>query len=392
MSALDGEDRLLLAVAHPVLSPLREAQLRRGLDGAVDWPALIARAERHDVAPVVCAHLCGLASAAVPAEARTALGAAARRCVATNLALRHELGRVLDALAAAEIDAMPLKGPVLADEIYPAPLLRPSVDLDVLVRAEDRRAAGRVLSGLGYARRPDVEQGADYHTIFARGGVDLELHHDVGELHVSRLDVATVWRAATPSEWDGHPIRRMTAEDALVYAAFHAVKDGLASLKALVDITLLVERHVTTLVWSALAVQLRAAHLAPVVYLALREARALLGAPVPEAFLDTLRPRFAAWRLAERLFAWRGGVLHVPDELLVGPFMATLMLLWEDTARARLRHLTRNAAPSARLRGRWVHSPLTVSPVLGYPLWVGHVVRSLIRQLATRRPPSVARS
>ena len=392
MSALDGEDRLLLAVAHPVLSPLREAQLRRGLDGAVDWPALIARAERHDVAPVVCAHLCGLASAAVPAEARTALGAAARRCVATNLALRHELGRVLDALAAAEIDAMPLKGPVLADEIYPAPLLRPSVDLDVLVRAEDRRAAGRVLSGLGYARRPDVEQGADYHTIFARGGVDLELHHDVGELHVSRLDVATVWRAATPSEWDGHPIRRMTAEDALVYAAFHAVKDGLASLKALVDITLLVERHVTTLVWSALTVQLRAAHLAPVVYLALREARALLGAPVPEAFLDTLRPRFAAWRLAERLFAWRGGVLHVPDELLVGPFMATLMLLWEDTARARLRHLTRNAAPSARLRGRWVHSPLTVSPVLGYPLWVGHVVRSLIRQLATRRPPSVARS
>jgi putative nucleotidyltransferase-like protein len=392
VSALDGEDRLLLAVAHPVLSPLREAQLRRGLDGAVDWPALIARAERHDVAPVVCAHLCGLASAAVPAEARMALGAAARRCVATNLGLRHELGRVLDALAAAEIDAMPLKGPVLADEIYPAPLLRPSVDLDVLVRAEDRPAAGRVLSGLGYARRRDAEQGADYHTIFTRGGVDLELHHDVGELHVSRLDVAAVWRAATPSEWHGHRIRRMAADDALVYAAFHAVKDGLASLKALVDITLLVERHVTTLAWSALAVQLRAAHLAPVVYLALFEARALLGAPVPEAFLDTLRPRFAAWRLAERLFAWRGGVLRVPDELLVGPFMATLMLLWEDTARARLRHLTRNAAPSARLRGRWVHSPLTMSPVLGYPLWVGHVVRSLIRQLATRRPPSVARS
>jgi hypothetical protein len=392
MTALDREDRLLLAAAHPVLSPLREAELRQGLEGGIDWPAFIARAQRHEVAPVVSTHLRALASAAVPAEARGALGVAAHRCVATNLGLRHELGRVLDAFAAAGIAAMPLKGPVLADEIYPAPLLRPSVDVDVLVRAEDRVAAGRALTVLGYARRPDAEQGADYHTIFTRGGVDLELHHDVGERHVSRLDVAAVWRAATPTRWQGHPIRRMAAEDALVYAVFHAVKDGLASLKALVDITLLVERHLTTLAWPALAARLRAAHLAPVVYLALREARALLGAPVPEAFLDTIRPRFAAWRLAERLFAWRGGVLHVPDELLVGPFMATLMLLWEDTARARLRHLTRNAAPSARLRGRWLHSPLTMSPVLGYPLWVGHVVRSLIRQLATRRPPSVARS
>ena len=31
--------------------------------------------------------------------------------------------------------------------------------------------------------------------------------------------------------------------DQLVYLAFHAAKDGLASLKALVDIALLVDRH-----------------------------------------------------------------------------------------------------------------------------------------------------
>ena len=33
--------------------------------------------------------------------------------------------------------------------------------------------------------------------------------------------------------------------------------------------------------------------------------------------------------------------LHVPDEMLVGPIMAVLMILWEDSPRGKLRHLRR---------------------------------------------------
>ena len=53
--------------------------------------------------------------------------------------------------------------------------------------------AEATLEALGYARRPDAEQGADYHTIFTARGVDVELHRDLGERHASRLDVETVW-------------------------------------------------------------------------------------------------------------------------------------------------------------------------------------------------------
>lgn len=391
MSSLDADDRLLLASAHPVLSPSRERELRSRLAEGANWPALAARAQDLGVAPTLFANLRALGGASMPGDVADALGASARACVAFNLALRHELGRVLCAFARAGLAVMPLKGPVLADELYPAPLLRPSADLDLLVRAGDCVAAARVLTDLGYVRRPDDEQGAAYHAIFTGRGVDLELHHDLGEAHVSRLDVEAIWRAAVSTRWQDAPVQRMATPHHLMYLAFHAAKDGLASLKALVDIALLVERHARALPWPVVATEARAAHVGPVVYLALREARALLGAPVPRDFLEAIRPRSPAWVLADRLFRWRGGVLHVPDDLLLGPFMAVLMLLWEDTPRARLRHLRRNVLPSASLRGRWTPSTAQASWLRWYPLWMAHAARQLLQQLAARPVGRVTR-
>lgn len=378
---LSLEDEILLAAAHPMLSAPRAARWADMLSARIDWDAVIQRADRHGVAPLVHSRVHAVPLARVPADVGDVLAARARVCVVSNLRLRHELGRLLAALARAGVAVMPLKGPVLADQLYPAPLLRPSSDLDVLVQPYDAAVARRVLEDLGYACRPDPEQGAEYHTIFTAQGVDVELHTDLGERHVSRLDVQAIWASATRSRWQGQPIWSMTVADQLLYLAFHAVKDGLASVKSLVDIALLVERHAQSLAWAELAPRVHAAHVAPVIYLALRESRRLLDTPVPDDFLDAIRPRSAAWALADRLFRWRGGVLHVPDELLVGPFMAALMLLWEDTARARLRHLRRNIVPSARLRRRWAPAPPAVSLMMWYPLCVAYAVRCFARQL-----------
>jgi len=248
----------------------------------VAWSVLVAQASRHGVAPIVHGHLRTLGTDRTPPEALDALAGAARACVALNLRLRDELSRLLAAFSRAGIPALPLKGPVLADRLYPAPLLRTAGDLDVLVPAADVLRAGRALEAIGYARSPDAEQGADYHTIYMReaGAVVVELHHDVGERHVSGLDARALWRAATRTSWRGQPVWEMALPDLLLYLAFHAVKDGLASLRALVDITLLVERHRDELPWAALAARATAAHLGPAVYLALGQARGLLGAPV----------------------------------------------------------------------------------------------------------------
>lgn len=375
----------MLAAAHPVPSPERQARLARLLASNVDWPTLITHVERHGVGALVYSRLRGLPVAEPPPEASDALAGLARTCVASNLRLRHELRRLLEAFAHAGVPVMPLKGPVLADQLYPVPALRQSSDLDVLVRPVDAAAAERVLEQLGYVRRREEEQGAAYHAILtAEGGVDVELHHDLGEAHVSRLDVHAVWASAVPGRWEAQSIWRMALPDQLLYLGFHAVKDGLASLRTLVDIALLVDRHREELRWPSLAARVTAVHLGPAIYLSLGEARRLLDARVPEPFLASIRPRHTGWRVGQALFRWRGEVLHARDDLLVGPFMAVLMLLWEDSWRAKLRHLRRNVLPSRRLQARWTSLPGPVSWLVWYPAWIAHAIRHMARQLTAR--------
>jgi len=103
----------------------------------VAWSVLVAQASCHGVAPIVHGHLRTLGTDRTPPEALDALAGAARACVALNLRLRDELSRLLAAFSRAGIPALPLKGPVLADRLYPAPLLRTAGDLDVLVPAAD---------------------------------------------------------------------------------------------------------------------------------------------------------------------------------------------------------------------------------------------------------------
>jgi hypothetical protein len=394
MGALTPEDRVLLCGARPSTpSP----ELVHHLRARLDWTTLVADADRHGVTALLHHRLATLDAAPVPATPARALGLAARACVARNLLLRHELERALGALARGGIPVLPLKGPVLADQLYPEPLLRFATDLDLLVPPDDHARAERVLEAGGYRRLPAEEQGADYHTRFGPGDgrpgrVVVELHHDLGEPHASRPDVRGIWATASEQSWRGHAIRAMAPADLLVYLCFHAAKDGLAAIRPLLDITLLLERHGDAVAWPAVIARVRQAHLATPVWLVLGQSRALLGAPVSEAVLRALRPRSAGRWLGQALFRWRGGVLHVPPSLLTGPVMAALMLLWEDAPARRLRHLRRNLLPSPTLRDRWTSGPASASWAVWYPRWLWCAVRLLARQLAARPGASGGRS
>jgi hypothetical protein len=387
IDSLAREDRILLCAAHPVLSA-EQAQLLAGLlRESLDWRRLVDAAERHGVAPLLHDHVRVLPAVEVPADLHLDLERLARACVAWNMRLRHELGHLLSIFHRAAIDVMPLKGPVLADQLYREPLLRSTEDLDVLVRPEDFAAAERVLEAGGYRRLPAQEQGAAYHTRFVAdrtvgGDLVVELHSELGEAHVSGLDVRAIWADASRAMWQGHALCSMSLPDLLLYLCVHAAKDGLASVRSLVDITLLAQRHGSAIRWDDLAARVKAAHIAAPVYLALAESRGLLGAPVPAEFLDAIRPRHPTWRLAQALFRWRGGVMHVPEDLLVGPVMALLMLLWEDTPRRKIRHLRRNLIPSPALRGRWTCLP--ASWPLWYPVWIWRATRHAAAQVVAR--------
>ena len=104
--------------------------------------------------------------------------------------INYELERLKETLEEAEIPFIPLKGSVIR-KYYPEPWMRPSCDIDILVREEDlKRAKKAICEKLGYAF-----EGRHYHDIsmFSQSGVHLELHFHLKET-ISGID-AVLMRA-----------------------------------------------------------------------------------------------------------------------------------------------------------------------------------------------------
>jgi hypothetical protein len=91
-----------------------------------------------------------------PAAFANAFHAAERQAVAVECARHSDLVDVLAALTAEGVRAVPFKGAALAHTHYPAPHLRPRLDTDLLISADDAPAVHRVFAGRGYIRDPEV--------------------------------------------------------------------------------------------------------------------------------------------------------------------------------------------------------------------------------------------
>ena len=133
--------------------------------------------------------------------------------------LEGALREVRDALEAAGIDFLPLKGAVLR-ALYPEPWMRTSADIDVLVRREDfLRAEQTLLDRLGgkrgYAGRHD-------HHIDLPSGFHVELHFALSEQQDAASELLhAVWDTAVPVR-EGAREHRMPDEMQYLYHVYHA--------------------------------------------------------------------------------------------------------------------------------------------------------------------------
>jgi hypothetical protein len=164
-----------------------------------------------------------------------------------RLVVGGELNRVLAALTAAGIRALPLKGVALAAQVYATPELRQPGDLDLWVEAQAASAAGEVLHSLGYRRyRPSSlspQQERAWVTlkraaVFSNDdlALDIDLHWGLSDPHLIRLDFESLWQRSTTTPVRGKPVRVMGIEDTLIFLCLHAAQHDWTRLKWLMDI------------------------------------------------------------------------------------------------------------------------------------------------------------
>jgi hypothetical protein len=276
----------------------------------LDWPTLVDVAVAEDLAPAL-AHGLGTAGwAGVPVSARRRLTEALATSRGRHLLMTRAAAPVLRRCADDGVEVIVLKGPTLAESLYPDPALRPCSDLDLLVRPADRFRMDAVLRALGHHRVADEHSwdfdiAYDGATVYETpGGVRIDLHWALltEPRFVWNADETEIWARSEAISVEGEPSRGLGREDLVLYLAAHlAVHHTLAGLRRYWDVALLLERWVGALDWETLRARAARWRVRHALFFVLRGARALFHAPVPADVLAALRPGGARAGLLEAI-------------------------------------------------------------------------------------------
>ena len=190
--------------------------------------AVVSVAEAEGVAPLVAV---SPAAAAAPSSVSSRLRRILADAEALSMVRTRELRRVLDALAAAQLSPVVIKGAHLAHAIYASPALRPRTDTDLSIEQHDHARAADVLGDLGYRRlvhvRGSLILGQCHFECVDRTGIEhaIDLHWRVSAPLVLR-DVrppAALLADATPIPALGPAGRGPALHDALLIACVHLI-------------------------------------------------------------------------------------------------------------------------------------------------------------------------
>jgi hypothetical protein len=281
------------------------------LPAVTNWPGLLDAADYHGLGPLVDAAIRPCPDG-VPEDAAARLHAAYRDSVRRGLFLTTRLLLLLGRFENAGIPVIPLKGPVLAEALYPDMALRPFSDLDLLVHERDVPAALRLLQQETYQLAPHQAR-LSPHALIGLGGDLILRSPDAGQADLQwqtapsdypfRFDTEVLWRSLRPTRLAGRPVAALSPECQMLFLCVHGAKHMWSRLMWLGDVGRLAQAGID---WTAVMKLASETRCERPVLLGLLLAHDLLDAHVPEDTLERARGERVvtahARHVAERLY------------------------------------------------------------------------------------------
>lgn len=268
----------------------------RGAAAGADWQRLGEAASIHGLTALVWHVMHAFAPDSVKREAL--------QTSALSMRTRALALRALDALAAEGLVPVFLKGVALAARLYAETSIRPSTDVDLLVRRSDLPAAERAMRSIGLESTGGPTEDymrAHHHSVNFYGQAGMV------ELHFRALSVGTfldgqvLLNRSIDGTFEGRRVRYLSPEDELVHLAEHVAGHLMVRLVWLYDIKLFLRKY-RDLDWSAVVRIAREFGVQGPVFFGLEAARRLVGADVPTEVLRQLQPSRWQAALAPLLF------------------------------------------------------------------------------------------
>lgn len=287
---MSPELSLLLACSRITLQPHDEAEIRCTLDKGIDWTLFAQTAVNHGLACLAGDRLAHCASDLVPDDILAALQINLDQTRQKNIGLFTELTRVLNYLAEKHIEAIPIKGPILAIEAYGDLGFRVFHDLDFLIHDSDTGSVSEVLRDLGYERRRALSE-AQIATIQRLQGQEILFNSGVRigiEPHTRLtpskfgldIDYPGLWSRARRTVLLGETMLTLAPEDTLLTLAIHGGKEMWWNIKWACDVAAFLDSH-PSLDWTSVMDRARSQGCVRLVLLAAELARKFFGAAIP---------------------------------------------------------------------------------------------------------------
>ncbi len=200
----------------------------------VDWVELLGRAARDGVLSWF-SHAAEVKDSA-PEFAIATCRSESMRVAQRNILLAKELCRLSELLAEREIPCITFKGVAFSVQLHGNLAVRPSGDIDLLVRPESWAGAQSVLVSAGYRDVAHYKY-AFQTTFFSESlGTTVDLHWELPPGYVT-FETDRLWRARSVCPILGHSIPSLSTTDALIVSCVNLLKDyGRGSLNHVVDV------------------------------------------------------------------------------------------------------------------------------------------------------------
>ncbi len=167
--------QVLFALIRSAIRGSQFSEQERALYRSDMLSDLLTLSKRHDIAHLIAE---GLNANGLLSEENKDVGNEIIKAIYRHAQLRYEYVVVCDALEAAHIPFIPLKGSVLR-QWYPEPWMRTSCDIDILVHREHlEQAISYLVETLDYTEH---ERATHDVSLFSKGGKHIELHFDLVE-------------------------------------------------------------------------------------------------------------------------------------------------------------------------------------------------------------------
>jgi hypothetical protein len=337
---------MLVDCARPTVNVER---LNKSLRILVNWPVLLELAEEHGVLGLAATRLRDCGEVAMPPKIAQELRERHRAQVLLTLRLTAEMFRLLECFALAGLEALVIKGPVLSARCYGDPGVRHYGDLDLVARDKDILRFTELMIGLGY--EPSVPLNAihakkapgEYAFRHQSTKLLVEFHTELTfRYHPRPIPLERLFKRQARVKIDGREIPALSPEDELILICIHGAKHCWERLSYIADVAAFVSEQ--ELDWRRLKLAAGEVSGERMLYVGLRLAADVLGAPLPEDLAVSVRTDPAVERLARQVLQWlpaagsappgiftraifrmrmRGGILSGPAYLLRLSFSPT---------------------------------------------------------------------